>query len=198
MISATASTTVKALDNYEDVTSLTPGTILKVWKDSQLHGIDSREKGVVAARLLLPAIVMALAWTLSEIVRYPHYAAMTLVSIKQLSQKNRNDEVHNVSTEAPKWLEWLRYSCFIPLYPIGLLSESELPSSDNVVSKLGRYQILILHILIFHVGPMILYNVLVTCLYSILSFPEGASVIEQLSIRLPNAWNMRYVTTVIN
>lgn len=48
--------------------------------------------------------VMCLAWALSEVVRYPWYAATT-------------------AGVCPYWLTWLRYSMFIPLYPVGVVGE---------------------------------------------------------------------------
>lgn len=52
-----------------------------------------------------PAVAsLLLAWALSEVVRYPWYAA-------------------NLLHAAPGWLTWVRYSFFVPLYPIGVASE---------------------------------------------------------------------------
>ena len=62
---------------------------------------------------IMPALVMAGAWTVAELVRYPHYIASQLVALTGRSA-------------TPRWLEWLRYSAFIPLYPIGLIGESTL------------------------------------------------------------------------
>eukprot|EP00850_Spirogloea_muscicola_P006699 SM000032S12083 [mRNA] locus=s32:451908:454230:+ [translate_table: standard] len=45
--------------------------------------------------------VMLLAWALSEVIRYPQYCL-------------------NILGSCPGWLTWLRYSAFIPLYPLGL------------------------------------------------------------------------------
>ena len=47
---------------------------------------------------------MILAWALSEVVRYPWYAAGT-------------------AGVCPAWLTWLRYTAFIPLYPVGVVGE---------------------------------------------------------------------------
>lgn len=49
--------------------------------------------------------VLFLAWALTEVIRYPSYA---------------------LSHSCPRWLNWLRYTVFIPLYPIGALSEMKL------------------------------------------------------------------------
>ncbi|ETS84466.1 hypothetical protein PFICI_02491 [Pestalotiopsis fici W106-1] len=49
-----------------------------------------------------------LAWGCSEIIRYGYFVA-------QLS-----------TGDTPRWLKLLRYNAFLPLYPIGLLSEAGL------------------------------------------------------------------------
>eukprot|EP00898_Chlorokybus_atmophyticus_P002226 jgi/Chlat1/3003/Chrsp2S00365 len=55
-----------------------------------------------------PALpVMFAAWALTEVVRYPQYALSTIGA-------------------SPAWLDQLRYTIFIPLYPIGVLSEVAL------------------------------------------------------------------------
>ena len=60
-----------------------------------IHPIESLH-GTTAAAL------MFLAWSLSEVIRYPSYA---------------------LGANIPGWLNWLRYSAFIPLYPIGGTAE---------------------------------------------------------------------------
>lgn len=53
----------------------------------------------------LPSFVsLSVAWSVTEIIRYAFYAAKLLSAV-------------------PYWLLWLRYSSFIVLYPLGLLSE---------------------------------------------------------------------------
>ena len=53
-----------------------------------------------------PAVgVLFLAWAITEVIRYPTYA---------------------LSEDCPRWLTWLRYNIFIPMYPIGFLSEMKL------------------------------------------------------------------------
>lgn len=47
---------------------------------------------------------MVIAWAVSEVIRYPWYAAQ-------------------LTGQCPFWLTWLRYTMFIPLYPIGVLGE---------------------------------------------------------------------------
>jgi very-long-chain (3R)-3-hydroxyacyl-CoA dehydratase len=55
----------------------------------------------------LAASVLVLAWALTEIIRYPSYAGSIL-------------------GKCPKWLNWLRYTIFIPLYPLGAGAEMKL------------------------------------------------------------------------
>lgn len=49
-------------------------------------------------------VAMLGAWSAAEVVRYPWYAATTLGA-------------------CPGWLTWLRYTAFIPLYPLGVTAE---------------------------------------------------------------------------
>merc|ERR1712091_662091 len=52
-----------------------------------------------------PAVtIMLAAWALGELVRYPWYA-LTVLNV------------------CPRALTWLRYTAFIPLYPVGFLGE---------------------------------------------------------------------------
>ena len=60
--------------------------------------------------------VLALAWSSIEILRYPQYALSLLGA-------------------CPFALSWLRYSGFIPLYPVGFLMEALLL---RLVTNLGR------------------------------------------------------------
>ncbi|DBB00138.1 TPA: Very-long-chain, variant 2 [Trebouxia sp. C0004] len=53
------------------------------------------------------AAVLIYVWALSEVVRYPWYATSLLKC-------------------CPSWLTWLRYTLFIPLYPVGMLAEMVL------------------------------------------------------------------------
>ncbi|GLC38080.1 hypothetical protein PLESTF_000313200 [Pleodorina starrii] len=46
-------------------------------------------------------------WAAAEVIRYPQYAAATLGA-------------------CPAWLTWLRYTMFIPLYPVGVVAEMAL------------------------------------------------------------------------
>ncbi|XP_028399174.1 very-long-chain (3R)-3-hydroxyacyl-CoA dehydratase-like [Dendronephthya gigantea] len=52
-------------------------------------------------------VVLFLAWSLIENVRYPFYFLQTI-------------------GYCPKWLLWLRYTAWIPLYPLGILTEGVL------------------------------------------------------------------------
>ncbi|GJP66313.1 hypothetical protein CLOP_g23220 [Closterium sp. NIES-67] len=47
--------------------------------------------------------ILLVTWSLSEIIRYPQYAFSLLGC-------------------CPAWLTWLRYTAFIPLYPIGIFA----------------------------------------------------------------------------
>uniref|UniRef100_A0A804QRI0 Very-long-chain (3R)-3-hydroxyacyl-CoA dehydratase n=1 Tax=Zea mays TaxID=4577 RepID=A0A804QRI0_MAIZE len=54
-----------------------------------------------------------IAWSISEVIRYSHYALTTL-------------------KVCPAWLTYLRYTAFIPLYPIGVgPGESKLKMSSH-------------------------------------------------------------------
>lgn len=62
-----------------------------------------------------PAVcAMFLAWAISEIIRYPWYACSVIMT---------NTNTNNSNTGPPQWLTWLRYTAFIPLYPIGVMGE---------------------------------------------------------------------------
>ncbi|KAI5081211.1 hypothetical protein GOP47_0004394 [Adiantum capillus-veneris] len=64
----------------------------------------------------LPSVFITFAaWSLTEVVRYPQYALSTIGL-------------------CPWWLTWLRYSVFIPLYPIGALCGEGLAISKAVKS----------------------------------------------------------------
>jgi len=52
----------------------------------------------------VPAGMMLVAWALSEVIRYPWYVAQ-------------------LTGTCPFWLTWMRYTMFIPLYPIGVIGE---------------------------------------------------------------------------
>jgi len=67
--------------------------------------------------------VMLAVWALSEVIRYPWYALTTVGA-------------------CPSYLTWLRYTMFIPLYPIGVACEMGLIwLSLHVVEADGRWSI---------------------------------------------------------
>ena len=71
--------------------------------------------------------VLVFAWCLIEVVRYPFYA-LTVASPASL----------------PRWLIQLRYSLFIPLYPVGMLAE--LVCLLHAVPVLRREEVWTLHL----------------------------------------------------
>mmetsp|Transcript_7024 Transcript_7024/g.17920 ORF Transcript_7024/g.17920 Transcript_7024/m.17920 type:complete len:151 (+) Transcript_7024:395-847(+) len=58
--------------------------------------------------------ILILAWALTEVVRYPSYA---------------------LGQSCPGWLNWLRYTIFIPLYPIGAMAEMKLMDTGITTIK---------------------------------------------------------------
>ena len=81
---------------------------------------------VPAARAQPGFALVALAWSSIEVVRYPFYA-WTLASPSTL----------------PRWLIWLRYSLFLPLYPVGMLAE--LATIVQAVPVLLQHDVWTLH-----------------------------------------------------
>lgn len=71
-------------------------------------------------------VMMAFAWSTIEIVRYGFYITYQLAPNK-----------------TPDWLVWLRYSLFIPLYPLGVLGE--LLCLAHAIPILYRNEIWTLH-----------------------------------------------------
>ena len=73
-------------------------------------------------------IPLYMAWSIIEFIRYPFYALSVL----------------NI---CPNWIRKLRYTAFIPLYPIGLCSEwfiiykfkSMAPYTMYIITHLGKY-----------------------------------------------------------
>ncbi|KXJ91171.1 tyrosine phosphatase [Microdochium bolleyi] len=68
---------------------------------------DIMEHGVGAGYATL-----LLAWSAAEVIRYSYF-------VVALAGKIRGGG----GTDVPRWLVWIRYSMFIPLYPAGILSE---------------------------------------------------------------------------
>ena len=67
--------------------------------------------------------VMYLAWALSEVIRYPHYVCGLL----------------GLTLPA---LEWLRYTAFIVLYPVGVFGEvAAIVLAMPTVKALGLYSV---------------------------------------------------------
>jgi very-long-chain (3R)-3-hydroxyacyl-CoA dehydratase len=60
---------------------------------------------------------MLFAWGVTEVIRYSYYA---------LSQ---------MEIPLPKWFLWIRYSSFLPLYPIGVMGECSL-----LYANLGEFK----------------------------------------------------------
>ncbi|KAL4859657.1 Very-long-chain (3R)-3-hydroxyacyl-CoA dehydratase 2 [Chlorella vulgaris] len=79
------------------------GAALMQWagRSNVLFGVVAAEPEVQGS---LAVGIMCWAWALSEVIRYPWYAA-SLAGI------------------CPRWLTWLRYTAFIPLYPLGVVGE---------------------------------------------------------------------------
>ena len=155
--------------------------------------------------LLFPAMLMAAAWALSEVVRYPHYLATTVASMRK------------GGAEVPAWLEWLRYSVFIPLYPIGLAAESasiaapraspSAPATDRPTdrrtTRTGRAprerempRAVRSHTQqeadVSRAFVREQSRAAVLCLYGVLSLPAGREVAASLSVRLPNSFNVAF------
>jgi very-long-chain (3R)-3-hydroxyacyl-CoA dehydratase len=72
-------------------------TTLMQWA-GRTHAIMSVIHPIPSLHGTSAAALMFLAWSRTEVIRYPSYA---------------------LGANIPEWLNWLRYSAFIPLYPIG-------------------------------------------------------------------------------
>lgn len=65
--------------------------------------------------------VLLIIWTLAELIRYPFYA-LSVVNVQFY------------------WIIWLRYSAWIILYPIGILTEAVVIYQNlEYIQKTGRY-----------------------------------------------------------
>ena len=84
--------------------------------------------------------VMTLAWSLSEIIRCVFY-------VTKLQNSNK----------IPYYLKWLRYSSFIVLYPVGLMTELSVVYETLKVTRSG-YRFFLLFVLTAYIpGFLILY-----------------------------------------
>ena len=88
-------------------------TALMQWA-GRTHVLMSVVHAIPALHATNAAALMFLAWSLTEVIRYPTYA---------------------FGSKVPSWLNYLRYTVFIPLYPIGGPSEiwlmvNSLPTMD--------------------------------------------------------------------
>ncbi len=87
-------------------------------------------------------VSLYLAWATAECIRYPFYAL-------------------NIVKSCPFQLTWLRYSAFIVLYPIGMLSEVAVLISSLPFANFGYYNIAGQGNLVYVMVPYILYAYLV-------------------------------------
>ena len=88
-------------------------TALMQWA-GRTHVLMSVVHAIPALHSTNAAALMFIAWSLTEVIRYPTYA---------------------FGANVPRWLNYLRYTVFIPLYPIGGPSEiwlmlNSLPTID--------------------------------------------------------------------
>ncbi|CAN6442502.1 unnamed protein product [Victoria cruziana] len=84
-------------------TGLTPGAVtpaLLQW-GGRTHFLFAIVRRIPEVQELPSVFITFTAWSLSEVIRYPHYA-MSCIDL------------------CPSWLIYLRYTAFIALYPIGL------------------------------------------------------------------------------
>jgi len=88
------------------ITKTPIGSALMQWL-GRTHVLMCALDPIKALHATSAATTLAAAWACTEVVRYPSYA-MALYS------------------KCPAWLNWLRYTIFIPLYPIGAGAEMKL------------------------------------------------------------------------
>ncbi|KAJ8906888.1 hypothetical protein NDN08_003372 [Rhodosorus marinus] len=94
------------LEMVHSVLGMTKGSIVAAagqmfGRSMTTFGILNKNPEVVP---LDSTFLLFLTWALIELIRYPFYA-LTLIN------------------RCPKFLEYLRYSAFIPLYPVGMILE---------------------------------------------------------------------------
>jgi very-long-chain (3R)-3-hydroxyacyl-CoA dehydratase len=114
----------------------------------------------------IPAGAMLMAWALSEIIRYPWYAAQ-------------------LKGTCPFWLTWLRYTMFIPLYPIGVLGEIlSIYNALPVIEGKGMYSIRLPNAWNFGFDYAVFMKI-VLALYPFLWWQLYAMLLAARSKRLP-------------
>lgn len=116
----------------------------------------------------VPAGAMIIAWSLSEIVRYPWYAAQ-------------------LKGTCPFWLTWLRYTMFIPLYPVGVLGEIfSIYNALPIIQSKRMYSVTMPNSWNFGFEYAVFMKV-VLVLYPFLWWQLYAMLLKTRSKKLPNA-----------
>lgn len=92
------------LEVLHAVLGIVPSKVLPAFLQwgGRYHWIAAVVCNVKQVQRLPSVFITFAAWSLTEVIRYPQYAL-------------------NMIGLCPWWLTWLRYSIFIPLYPIGAL-----------------------------------------------------------------------------
>lgn len=91
------------------ISGLTPspaGAAAAQWA-GRTHCLLCALDAVKSNRSSLASTILVLAWALTEIIRYPSYVGALVGA-------------------CPSWLTWLRYTVFVPLYPLGAGAEMKL------------------------------------------------------------------------
>ncbi|EGV64527.1 PTPLA-domain-containing protein [Yamadazyma tenuis] len=89
--------------------------------------------------LVFPALV--LTWSAAEIIRYPYYTLKAL------------------NINPPDWLDWLRYSGFLVLYPLGLATEPVvIYDSLEYVKSMFHYYFFVVGFTLYIPGFYFLYT----------------------------------------
>lgn len=88
-----------------------------------------------------PAYIgLSFAWAVTEVVRYSFYTTKL------------------VKGTVPAWLNWLRYSLFIVLYPLGLVCEATVVYLSLVVAQGNYYWFLVFALAVYVPGFLALYS----------------------------------------
>ncbi|VDP10163.1 unnamed protein product [Soboliphyme baturini] len=77
---------------------------MSVLASGKLQGGASYAEVTKTAQVSLGFALYAIAWSLTEVIRYSYYTLTLLNNV-------------------PHWLQYLRYTLFIALYPIGVVGE---------------------------------------------------------------------------